>query len=61
LLAKLAKEHFKTTKRRAKAVLLQQLLATHAQEAKPAQPPAMGKPPHDSECTRPASKNNSEG
>jgi hypothetical protein len=35
LLAKLAKEYFKKTKRRPKPVLLSQLLAIYGQEAKP--------------------------
>ena len=59
---KLAKEYFKKTKRRAKPVLLSQLLAIYGQEAKPVQAASNGQAsPHgDSKCTRP-SKNNSAG
>jgi hypothetical protein len=57
---RLVKEYFKKTKRRAKPVLLSQLLAIYGQEAKPV-PQVMGKPPHgDSKCTIPR-KNNSAG
>jgi hypothetical protein len=44
---KLAKEYFKKTKRRAKPVLLSQLLATYmVKKRNPFKPQVMGKPPH---------------